>query len=107
MGNVLDVKQKNNTCNIYVSLCFKRALITSVCVCAYYSPKIGEHIKQMLIPRFWGDVGVKKLSQVLDLDARNPIFGHLKMGTFDDFGDVIDGGLSEGSATFDRWPDLI
>ena len=32
---------------------------------------------------FWGDVGVKKWSQFLDSGIGSPIFGHLKIGTFD------------------------
>ena len=43
------------------------------------SPKSGKRIKQMSIPPFWGDVGVKKWSPFLDSGARSPIFGHLKM----------------------------
>ena len=49
---------------------------------AYFSSKGGKHMKQMSNPPFWGDVGVKKWSPFLDLGARSPIFGHLKMGTF-------------------------
>ena len=44
------------------------------------SPNIGKRIKQMSIPPFWGDVGVKKWSPFLDSGARSPIFGHLEMG---------------------------
>ena len=48
----------------------------------YFSSKSGKHMKQMLNPPFWGGVGVKKWSPFLDSDARSPIFGHLKIGTF-------------------------
>ena len=37
----------------------------------------------MSIPPLWGNVGWKKWSPFFDLAARSPIFGHLKMGTFD------------------------
>ena len=33
-----------------------------------------------------GDVGLKKWGQFLDSGALSPIFGHLNMGTFGDFG---------------------
>ena len=46
----------------------------------YFSSKSGKHMKQMLNPPFWGDVGVKKWSPILDSGARSPIFGHLEMG---------------------------
>ena len=46
------------------------------------SSKSGKRIKQMSIPPFWGDVGVKKWSPFLDSAAQSPIFGHLKVGTF-------------------------
>ena len=49
---------------------------------AYYAFKSGKLIKQTPTPPFWGDVGVKKWSQILDSGTRSPIFGHLKMGTF-------------------------
>ena len=49
---------------------------------AYYASKSGKCIKQTPTPPFWGDVGVKKWSPFLDSDARSPIFGHLKIGTF-------------------------
>ena len=49
---------------------------------AYYASKSGKCIKQTPTPPFWGDVGVKKWSQILDSGTRSPIFGHLKMGTF-------------------------
>ena len=49
---------------------------------AYYASKSGKWIKQTPTPPFWGDVGVKKWSQILDSGTRSPIFGHLKMGTF-------------------------
>ena len=49
---------------------------------AYYTFKSGKWIKQTPTPPFWGDVGVKKWSQILDSGTRSPIFGHLKMGTF-------------------------
>ena len=49
---------------------------------AYYAFKSGKWIKQTPTPPFWGDVGVKKWSQILDSGTRSPIFGHLKMGTF-------------------------
>ena len=41
---------------------------------AYFSSKSGKHMNQMSNPPFWGDVGVKKWSQFLDLGARSPIF---------------------------------
>ena len=53
---------------------------------AYFSSKSGKHMKQMLNPPFWGDVGVKKWSPFLDSGTQSPIFGHLNMGTFDNFG---------------------
>ena len=43
-------------------------------------------MKQMSIPPFWGNVGVKKWPQFLDTDAQSPILGHLNMGTFCNFG---------------------
>ena len=49
---------------------------------AYYAFKSGKLIKQTPTPPFWGDVGVKKWSQILDFGTQSPIFGHLKMGTF-------------------------
>ena len=48
----------------------------------YYASKRGKCIKQTPTPPFWGDVGVKKWSQFLDLGTQSPIFGNLKMGTF-------------------------
>ena len=45
---------------------------------AYYASKSGKWIKQTPTPPFWGDVGVKKWSQILDWATRSPIFGHLK-----------------------------
>ena len=50
---------------------------------AYYASKSGKCIKQTPTPPFWGDVGVKKWSQSLDLGTRSTTFGHLKMGTFE------------------------
>ena len=52
---------------------------------AYFSSESGKHMKQMSNPPFWGDVSVKKWSSFLDSGARSPIFGHLKMGTFNFF----------------------
>ena len=49
---------------------------------AYYAFKSGKWIKQTPTSPFWGDVGVKKWSQILDSGTQSPIFGHLKMGTF-------------------------
>ena len=49
---------------------------------AYYTSKSCKWIKQTPTPPFWGDVGVKKWSQILDSGTRSPIFGHLKMGTW-------------------------
>ena len=43
-------------------------------------------MKQMSIPSFWEDVGVRKWSPFLVWGARSPIFGRLNMGTFDNFG---------------------
>ena len=49
---------------------------------AYYGFKSGKWIKQTPTPAFWGDVDMKKWSQILDSGTQSPIFGHLKMGTF-------------------------
>ena len=48
----------------------------------YYSSKNDNCVKQMSIPPFLGDVGMKKWSPFLDSGARSPIFGHLKTRTF-------------------------
>ena len=52
--------------------------------CPFYTHafKSGKWIKQTPTSPFWGNVGVKKWSQILDSGTRSPIFGHLKMGTF-------------------------
>ena len=95
-------KLKFSRCNQKLWLCYLRALQNCFCLVtgskkngskrskkctfsdlAYHSSKSGKRIKQKSIPPFWGDVGVKKWSLFLDLGARSPIFGHLKMGTFD------------------------
>ena len=49
--------------------------------CPFYTHafKSGKWIKQTPISPFWGDVGVKKWSQILDSGTRSPIFGHLEM----------------------------
>ena len=44
----------------------------------------------MSIPPFWGDVGVKKWSQILDSGTRSPIFGDLKIPKVPD-ADVLEG----------------
>ena len=41
-------------------------------------------MKQMSVPLFWEDV--EKVVPVSDTCAQSRIFGHLNMGTFDDFG---------------------
>ena len=51
-------------------------------VFADFSSKSDNRIKQMSLPPFWGDVGVKKWSRFLNTDTQSPIFGHLNMGTF-------------------------
>ena len=37
----------------------------------------------MSIPPFWGDIGMKKWSPLLDTGAQSAIFGPPKIGTFD------------------------
>ena len=41
----------------------------------YYAFKSGKLIKQTPSPPFWGDVGVKKWSQILDLALEVPFLG--------------------------------
>ena len=48
----------------------------------HFSSKSGKHVKQMPIPPFWGDVGMKKWSPFLVSGARSPNFGHRKGGIF-------------------------
>ena len=57
---------------------------------AYYAFKSGKWIKQTPTPPFWGDVGVKKWSQILDSGTWSPIFGHLKIPKVPD-ADVLEG----------------
>ena len=49
---------------------------------AYYSPKICKRTKQMTIPPFWGDLGVKMWPRKFCLGNQNAIFLFPKIGTF-------------------------
>ena len=49
---------------------------------AYKPPKSGKPQKQMPIPPFWGDLGVKKWPQKFCLGTRNAICLFPKIGTF-------------------------
>ena len=45
-------------------------------------PKSDKRIKQMSIPPFWGDVGIKKWPPFFCFGIRSATFWHLKTGTF-------------------------
>ena len=51
---------------------------------AYYESD--KNMKQNTFPPFWVDVDVEKLSPFWDSGVWSPIFGHLNMGTFGNFG---------------------